>query len=515
MSTERQFLNLIRADLDNPVPRLIFADWLDEQGDPRGELIRIQCELERPGLSAVKFRRLREREQELLEEYSADWLEPIASRKLKFADWTFRRGFVEKVAIDAREFIEKGDFLHPAFPLLHVLELKTVRPGLVDALAGCPALEQITELQLTSNFGRARERRADWQFKGNSPFQHFLSSPHFLNLQSITMADGGFQEEDLRGVLACANLKLTSFDLSNTPMSPRAIRLGLDLIQNMASATCLRDLRELSLRSNDLSINHVLILTYSHLLGNLESLDLRGNPLGSQSNMIALVGLERFTRLKHLNLQSCGVGDAGVNALLRTPLWGRLESLMLWNNHISDRGLMEIARAEAPAKLRALELRRNEIGDLGLEALAHSPVLSAVGELHLEYNRIEDAGLCELAASEYADGLRELHLRGNSGISDRGGIALASPGFPHLDVLDLAGTQIGDGTAFAIAETPASESLRVLDLGGTRITASGAQALAESEFLDSLEFLDLRMNHLRGDCVVALVERFGRRVLAY
>ena len=78
MSTEREFLEIIRADLDNPVPRLIFADWLDEQGDPRGEFIRTQCELEQAELSALQQRWLRQRERELLEDHEADWLLPIA-----------------------------------------------------------------------------------------------------------------------------------------------------------------------------------------------------------------------------------------------------------------------------------------------------------------------------------------------------------------------------------------------------------------------------------------------------
>ena len=44
---ETDFLKVIEAEPANPVPRLVYADWLDEQGDPRGELLRIQEELRR------------------------------------------------------------------------------------------------------------------------------------------------------------------------------------------------------------------------------------------------------------------------------------------------------------------------------------------------------------------------------------------------------------------------------------------------------------------------------------
>ena len=46
MQTEAEaFLQRIRAFPDDDAPRLVFADWLDEQGDPRGEFIRVQIAL--------------------------------------------------------------------------------------------------------------------------------------------------------------------------------------------------------------------------------------------------------------------------------------------------------------------------------------------------------------------------------------------------------------------------------------------------------------------------------------
>jgi carbon storage regulator CsrA len=38
------FLQAILEDPADDSVRLIFADWLDDQGDPRGELIRAQCQ---------------------------------------------------------------------------------------------------------------------------------------------------------------------------------------------------------------------------------------------------------------------------------------------------------------------------------------------------------------------------------------------------------------------------------------------------------------------------------------
>ncbi len=47
MQMEDAFLQDIAADPDDDAPRMIFADWLEERGDPRGEFIRVQCQLAR------------------------------------------------------------------------------------------------------------------------------------------------------------------------------------------------------------------------------------------------------------------------------------------------------------------------------------------------------------------------------------------------------------------------------------------------------------------------------------
>ncbi len=47
MSIEQSFFQSIRDQPGDDAIRLIFADWLEEQGDPRGEFIRLQVELAR------------------------------------------------------------------------------------------------------------------------------------------------------------------------------------------------------------------------------------------------------------------------------------------------------------------------------------------------------------------------------------------------------------------------------------------------------------------------------------
>ena len=43
MTHDDAFLQAIIEDPDHDAPRLLYADWLEERGDPRGEFIRVQC----------------------------------------------------------------------------------------------------------------------------------------------------------------------------------------------------------------------------------------------------------------------------------------------------------------------------------------------------------------------------------------------------------------------------------------------------------------------------------------
>src|SRR5438874_1642322 len=51
---EQGFLQAIIESPDDDDHRLIFADWLEERDDPRGEFIRVQVERARPGVDELR-----------------------------------------------------------------------------------------------------------------------------------------------------------------------------------------------------------------------------------------------------------------------------------------------------------------------------------------------------------------------------------------------------------------------------------------------------------------------------
>src|SRR5205807_10301364 len=102
MDRQRQFLQAILDDPDDDMLRLIYADWLEERGDPRAEFIRVQCELagfppHLPDKAALRARaRLCQRSQALLNEHKEEWFGRLIrlAEGWKFA-WRCSRGFVD------------------------------------------------------------------------------------------------------------------------------------------------------------------------------------------------------------------------------------------------------------------------------------------------------------------------------------------------------------------------------------------------------------------------------------
>lgn len=77
MPTDADFLAAIAAAPHDRLPRLVYADWLDERADPRGELIRLEEETrERVAWDDVLWK-LKPRRNDLRRQTDADWLKAM------------------------------------------------------------------------------------------------------------------------------------------------------------------------------------------------------------------------------------------------------------------------------------------------------------------------------------------------------------------------------------------------------------------------------------------------------
>jgi uncharacterized protein (TIGR02996 family) len=73
--SERSFQQAILENPHDDVLRLQYADWLEEQGDPRGEFVRLQVVLPRLAEDDPRLVALKEREQQLLAGHGLEWLD--------------------------------------------------------------------------------------------------------------------------------------------------------------------------------------------------------------------------------------------------------------------------------------------------------------------------------------------------------------------------------------------------------------------------------------------------------
>jgi uncharacterized protein (TIGR02996 family) len=102
MSDEAALLAAIIAHPDEDTPRLMYADWLDENGNPeRAEFIRLQCAVDADEV-------IERRVEELEEQNGAKWLAGLPSVP-DGGHWSFRRGFPEYLDIRGNAFLDHYD----------------------------------------------------------------------------------------------------------------------------------------------------------------------------------------------------------------------------------------------------------------------------------------------------------------------------------------------------------------------------------------------------------------------
>ena len=150
MDDRLAFLRAIRANPDDDVSRLVFADWLDEHDDPQGEFVRLQLELEaiRYRIDNPRARELHAREEALLAEHGDTWL----GEAHDLTEWpafgpVFRRGLPDYVGLSLDTFLEQGERLFAACPTVREVSLYGVATR-CDELAASPLLAKLDTLEI-------------------------------------------------------------------------------------------------------------------------------------------------------------------------------------------------------------------------------------------------------------------------------------------------------------------------------------------------------------------------------
>ncbi len=369
------FLQRIRAFPDDDSHRLIFADWLEEQGAPerdRAAFIRVQIALASMRPDDRRRLRLQALERELLEVHHERWRAGLAG----LADGPeFRRGFVEEVNVSARQFLEHADALFAAGPIRHVHLLDIGNH--LDAVMESPFLGRLSALTVFA------------QHAGESLGRAISRSPHLSGLRQLHLSRN---------------------------------RLTDSAAEHLASSPYLNNLEELDLSENDLTETGARAIASSSNLSGLRRLELRHNPLGP-GGAEAIAISERLESLERLGLGNTEIGVPRLHVLPAISGLLRIASLDLTGNRLGPNGLRAIlngpASERASVRIRELDLSHNELGESGTRVLAGCSALTDLRSLRLAACGLSDAAMPWLADSQFLQQLTLLDLASNP-ISDSG-----------------------------------------------------------------------------------------------
>jgi len=210
MTTADALLAAVIASPDDDLPRLVFADWLDENGDPdRAEFIRLQIAHARGTLDLGGL----VREKVLLQTHTAVWLAPMwaggGALSTRRTHGVFRRGFVDAVWMPAGWFVLYGDRLFAVAP---VTELRVIfdHPGLeYSQFTESPHLARLRALDVCDHrFGA----------KGVEDLFHFSC---WQGLRVLRLPGCNIDEQAAESLCA-TSLRLDALDLQYNPLTDAA-----------------------------------------------------------------------------------------------------------------------------------------------------------------------------------------------------------------------------------------------------------------------------------------------------
>jgi uncharacterized protein (TIGR02996 family) len=449
MTEHDAFLTNIRENPDDDTPRLIYSDWLTEQGDPRGELIRVQCELARLDSADPRRRPLTRRANGLVRRHGPTWRKSLPS--FRGVRWSgFERGFIARAVVSS------------------VGALLEVLPALLDA---APAAEIVLD--------------------GASPggVSRLFESPHAARIRALFVCPRRAQSVSVSEVA----------DARHTD-GLRSLRFvwadGSRGVAALAGAPQFRGLRRLELNGGQLDDVAAIALAESKSLVSLTRLDLSSNRI-SPDGVRALAASPRL-RLNELNLNYNPIDEGGIQALARGPSLSELTHLTVGGGyHHALRASDELLASPHLPRLASLTVFAFRGGSWRAEILSAAPSGTALRRLDVHGPRLDVRSARKLAACPRLADLHELSLRDTQLGDDATKALAASPFLTDLRMLSLASNAVGDKGAAALAAAP-WRRLTTLDLGRNKIGDAGVRTLVTSPVGKHASVLNLESNTFGG-----------------
>jgi uncharacterized protein (TIGR02996 family) len=354
------------ANPEDRAAHAALADYLLEQGDPQGELIRVQLALEDETLKAAERTKLKSKENALFKAHGKDWL------------GGFHVTHADVAAVDAEAplvtFV-RGLWARIELPTLHVNEAR--------ALVASPQTRLVRELLIGTT--AYEEPGTDYQ-----------PGPDTADVD-----DDDDSEMALRIIgrwKHLANLRVFRLgepveeDYTEGPYwschTPGGVAPGL--VRQMPN---LEELYLLCRKPDtgkifNLPMPRLRVLQVYH--ADKYAFDrLAGNPtLGGLTHLLC--------HPRALEEEHAYIRLAGLKAICRSPHLTALTHLRLRLADFGDDGIAEVINSGLIQRLKVLDLRHGVITDEGAERLAQCPDAKNLDLIDLSYNTLTEAGAAVL-----------------------------------------------------------------------------------------------------------------------
>jgi uncharacterized protein (TIGR02996 family) len=529
---------LLRAIVRHPgddTPRLVYADWLEENGRAEeAEFLREQCRLAVAEPSDPKYPELIDRDEEL-----RLWLTAhVPGPRLAFPAglsveggrhwwWQTHRGYPRFLTYDGCERPGSKAMRSLASAVARAFDALPTRWLVVGGLT-VAQLATLLKQRVLAGLTELTVQLAVGPDEADEAARLLANCRHLRNLRGLALAfpvsDAGCEAlagahwDELEwfspdcNALSAAGLRALCGAAWFRRLRELTLEDGLSdpAFEALAQLPAMRRLHTLDLSRNSFSAESWRAFAASTSFPALAHLRLRGGNL-CRGRGEALAGAGGF-RLRVLDAAECGAGPGLGAAVAAAPWRDSLRVLDLGANWLSASDAKAVAGANFRS-LRHLNLADGALGPTGLAALAANPAMSGLRALNLAATgggQKPGAGHIDrfLARLDMPD-LRHLDLSGRPlGPKAR---RLADPKFASLTRLALRACRLTGPAVKALLRSPALGNLIQLDLRVNDLT-SGPELLADRSVLPRLASCELAFNALPTAVTRRLRRRPGVRV---
>lgn len=426
---------LLAAILDTPAsrgPQRVYADWLIEQGDPRGEWIALhdndtaEAELRRRALWQTHGKAWR------AADVGTDALDALDHAK-------YQGGVLADVKLSEARLVALG----PTLATQPIRSLRVYQIESLEEVAKLDVLRTVEHLDLGYGVENASAEAVVGLLDATPRLTSLTLSPHANFVMSMLERYDRLDQ-------------LEHLDVSNVRISPERAK---SLVTKLSRLRVLRWSAGLTWTALEAVVEHATFELCKLFLSDHDGIAGRSRLLFDST--LASVLKSSFVRgLDVLSLFGCPSSAQVADALTGLPCAARLMSLDLGSNE-SSVCVRALADAELP-KLRWLSVRHNLASDGDIESLRKLPTVTT---LLAEKNHLSHAGIQTVVEA-----------------------------MPNLERLSIGSNSIGDPGVLAIAYGEHAGRLRHLEISSTSCTTDAVEALIECGRLTELRSLELACN---------------------